>query len=248
MQHLLPTAAGFLLVLFRTGALMMVAPLFGTKSVPARLRLSLAMATAVTAFVAAGLPGFAEYDQTSRVLMAAFGETMIGLAAGLAARFTIDAVTAAGSAISITMGIGFSALIDPMHGTESSALSELLAMLSLGIAVASGIHREAIAWLCRSVLSSPPGAPVAVPELAARVVEAAITSTALSVRLAFPVMTAVIFGHLALGLLGRAVPQLNVSNVGFSVAILAGGGAIYLLAPSMAILAAHSARAAFAGG
>jgi flagellar biosynthetic protein FliR len=248
VNPLLPLAAGFLMVLFRTTSLMMVAPLFGTKTVPARLRLSLAVAVSITAFVAAGMPEFAAWDRTGTLVVAAFGESILGLSAGLAARFTIDAVTAAGSAVSLSMGIGFSAMIDPLHGTESSAVAELLSMLTLGIAVAAGLHREAIAWLCRSVVAHPPGTPIVLPEIATRVIEAALESAALSVRLAFPIMTAVIFGHLALGLLGRTVPQLNLSNIGFSVAILAGGGALYLLAPSLAAYAAQTARAAFAAG
>jgi flagellar biosynthetic protein FliR len=248
VNHLLPLAAGFLMVLFRTSALIMVAPLFGTRSVPARVRVSLAVVIAVTAFVAAGMPQFAAWDHTGTLVVASLGESILGMSAGLAARFTIDAVTAAGSAVSLSMGIGFSATIDPLHGTESSAVAELLSMLTLGMAVAAGLHREAIAWLCRSVITSPPGSPIDLPALAVRVVNAAIESAALAIRLAFPLMAAVTFGHVALGLLGRTVPQLNLSNVGFSVAILAGGGALYILAPSLAAYAAEAARAAFAAG
>ena len=247
MNLLLPPAAGFLLVLFRTTALMMVAPLFGTRTVPSRLRLSLSVVIAVTAFMAAGMPQFRAWDHSATLVTAIVAETVLGLTAGLAARFTLDAVTGAGAALSISMGIGFGAVLDPLHGAESSAISELLGMLALGLAVAAGLHREAIAWLCRSVVASPPGTAIDIRELAVRVVGAAADAAALSVRLAFPVMTAVIFGHITLGVLGRTAPQLNLSNVGFGVAILAGGGALYLLAPSMAAVAANAARAAFVG-
>jgi len=70
---------------------------------------------------------------------------------------------------------------------------------------------------------------------------------ALSVRLAFPVLAAVTLGHLGLGLINRAAPQFNLSNIGFTVALVAGCGAFYLVAPAAAALVAQEARTAFAG-
>ena len=72
-------------------------------------------------------------------------------------------------------------------------------------------------------------------------------SFALSVRLAFPVLAAVTLGHLGLGVLNRAAPQLNLSNIGYTVALVAGGGAFYLVAPGAAVIVSEAARTAFAG-
>jgi flagellar biosynthetic protein FliR len=245
VEALLPTAAGFFLVLLRSASLCMVAPLFGTRSVPARIRLSLSLVIGAVAFTAAGGPAFPAWVRADALVSAAVGETAVGLCAGLAARFALDAVNGAGQAMGISMGLGFGAVLDPLHGAESTAISELLALLALAVAVGLGIHREAIAWLCRSVVLTPPGSDLPLAEMAARVVAEAARASALAVRLAFPVMTAVTFGHLGLGLLSRTAPQLNLSNIGFSVAILAGGGALYLAAPAVADAAAQAARAAF---
>jgi len=123
-------------------------------------------------------------------------------------------------------------------------------MFSLAAVVMSGMHREAIAWLCRSVIQMPPGAAVGidVTSLATAVVTQAIGSAALAVRMAFPILVAVFFGHVSLGVIGRTAPQLNINSVGFSITILAGGGALYLLAPPIAQLAARTAASAFTGG
>jgi flagellar biosynthetic protein FliR len=83
--------------------------------------------------------------------------------------------------------------------------------------------------------------------MAARTIGQAVLAMALAVRLAFPVLAAVLLGHAAMGLTSRLAPQLNLSNVGFSVAILAGGLGIYLAAPTIAELAARAAVAAFQG-
>lgn len=252
---LTPTLFGFLLVLFRCAALCSVAPLFALRTVPMRARMAIALVLAFTAFSGAGFPAFAPPGGgTGALVGAAVVESMIGLVAGLSAMFAIDAAGAAGQMASASMGLSYGSVVDPVHGADSTAISELITMFSVGALVMSGMHREAVAWLCRSVIQIPPGAVanvaggVDVASLASAVVTQAIASAALAVRMAFPILVAVFFGHVALGVVGRTAPQLNINSVGFSITILAGGGALYLLAPPIAELAARTAAAAFTGG
>jgi flagellar biosynthetic protein FliR len=243
----MPVAAGFLLVLLRTAALCSVAPLFGARPVPGRVRLGIALGLALMAFTAAGSPPFASWDRTSALLGAAVAETLVGIAAGLAGRFAFEAVTGAGHLVSMGMGLGFSQVLDPINGSESTSLGDLLSLAALGVAVAAGLHREIVVWLCRSVVETPPGSALDLPALCGEVIAAALRAFALAVRLAFPVLAAVTFGHIAMGVLGRTVQQLAHANVGFSIAILAGGGAVYMVAPGLAEIAAQAARQAFVG-
>ena len=247
MFTLLPVAAAFLLVVIRCAGLFSVVPLFGLPAIPTRARMAAAVAVSVAAFLGAGAPSFAAWDHADRFIVAALSEALLGLCAGLAARLVLDATTAAGSAIGISMGLSVAATYDPVHGSESPAVSQVLSLLALGFAVAGGIHREAVAWLCRSVIEMPPGSPISVSELAARVVGQAVGAIALAIRLAFPVLAAVTIGHLSLGLLNRSTPQLGLSNIGFTVALLAGVGALYLAAPSAALMAAEATHLALAG-
>jgi flagellar biosynthetic protein FliR len=57
----------------------------------------------------------------------------------------------------------------------------------------------------------------------------------------------VLLGHAVMGVLSRMAPQLGLSNVGFSIAILAGGLAVYMSAPAVAELVARAAVSAFQG-
>ncbi len=234
---LTPTLFGFLLVLFRCTALCSIAPLFAMKSMPRRARMGIAFVVAFTAFAGAGFPAFKPPGGGMGALLgAAVMETLIGLVAGMSAQFAIDAATAAGQMASASMGLSYGSVIDPLHGADSTAIAELVSMFSVAALVVAGMHREAIAWLCRSVIAMPPGATVGVDPaaLAGAVITQAIGATALAVRMAFPVMVAVLFGQVALGIVGRTTPQLSVSSLGFVVTILAGGGALYLLAPPIA--------------
>src|SRR5215207_4802058 len=226
-----PLAFGFLLVLFRCAGLFMVAPLFGTKSVPPQVRMGLALSVSLIAFQAAGMPRFAEWGHTGPLLGAMVSESLIGLSAGLAAKLCIEAASAAGHAAGLSMGIGFAAVLDPVHGADSNALSELLLFAALGAALAAGLHREAIGWFCRSIIEIPPGTERSIQELAQGVITEAARGCALAIRLGFPIMAAVLFGYVVLGVLGRAAPQAQLSNIGYGVALLAGGVALYLVAP-----------------
>ena len=239
------TAYGFALLLFRVAALCMTAPILGARVVPARIRLGIAMAVSFAVFTGAGSPAVTPPAGLGGLAAAAASETLCGLLAGLAARFTLDAALGAGHLAGLSAGLGFSALVDPSTGAESTAVSQTLFTTAQGMAVALGIHREAIAWLARSVTTYPLGAPIDLAALSIRTIGLSAVSIALAVRLAFPVVGAVLLGHALMATLGRMAPQLSLSNVGFSVAILMGGLALYLSAPAVAELAARAAVTAF---
>src|SRR5712675_1157376 len=211
-----------------------MAPLFGMKALPRRLRIGIAVPIAFAAFSGAGFPVFAPAGGFSALLGAAAVETTLGFVAGLCARFAIDAAEAGGQVISVAMGLSYGSVIDPLNGANSTAIAELMSLFALSAMVASGVHREAIAWLCRSLITIPPGAPFALTPLCAAVVTHAISAVALAVRMAYPVLVAVVFGHVALGVISRTVPQLSINSIGFSVTILTGGGALYMMAPQIA--------------
>lgn len=241
-----PLAVGFFLVLVRCTSLFLVAPIFSAKTIPALVRMGFAVPIAVAVFMGAGSPVFVGWDRTSALIPAVAMEVLMGVGAGLAARFAIEAALGAGSAIAIAAGVSFGSVIDPLHGAESTAIGDLLSYLTMAVALSTGLHRDAVVWLCRSVQETPPGSDFSVATLATRVVADGAASIALSVRLAFPVLAAVTLGHLGLGLVNRAAPQFNLSNIGFTIALLAGCGAFYLVAPGAAVLAAEAARTAFA--
>jgi len=236
-----PLLFGFGLVLFRTAGIVVAAPVLSARMVPVRIRAGLAFALALAAFVGAGSPR-ADLPASLVALMGhALAETAVGLGAGLGARVILDAALAAGQLAGIGMGLGFSALVDPLGGVPSSSLGQLFSMVALGFAVSMGIHREAVVWLARSVHDMPPGSAADFASFASVVIAHCLTSVALAVRLAFPILAVVTIGHVALGLVGRLAPQLNIATLGFSVAILAGGGAIYLVVPTAAEVAARMA-------
>jgi flagellar biosynthetic protein FliR len=243
-----PLAAlwGFGLLLFRTAGLCVTAPVLGARVVPQRVRLGVSVMLAFAVFQGAGAPAVAPPPDLLALGGAAALETGLGLLGGLAARWVLDAALAAGHLAGLSAGLGFSALVDPVSGAESTGLSQLFFAGAQLFALSLGIHREAVAWLARGATAFPPGAAHDLGPVLAAAIGQAVLSMALAVRLAFPVLAAVLMGHAAMGVMNRMAPQLNLANVGFSIAILAGGVAVYLSAPAAAELAARAAIATFA--
>jgi flagellar biosynthetic protein FliR len=240
METLAPLAWGFGLVLFRSLGFVIGAPLFGMPVGPAQVRVALAASLSLVAFLGAGAPKAALPVHFGGVFVAVLLETLMGLFAGLAVRFAIEAAAIAGQLAGITMGLGFGALLDPLNGAESTTLGQLFRLLALSAALGLGLEREMVAWLARSVVEVPPGAVDSAADLARGAITHGLNAIALGIRLGFPFVAATTLGQLALGLLGRAAQQLHFSNVGFSVSILFGGGALWLVAPSALSLCAQA--------
>jgi flagellar biosynthetic protein FliR len=248
MQFSPPLVLGFMLVLFRTGALVTTAPVLSSRSIPARVKLAISVMVAFVAFFAANLPQVAIPSSLGGLVGLALSETVIGLSAGYASRLLLDAAQYGGQAASMAMGFGFGQVLNPNSNTESTTVGELYSMLALGVALALGIHREAIAWIAQSVQQVPPGGTADAMSLASAMVRQIIFALTLSVRIAYPLFAATIFGYGVLGLLGKASPQLSLSNLGFAVSICCGGGALYLVAPEGARMCATAAMQVFSRG
>lgn len=241
------SAWAFALVLFRTTGLFITMPVLGARNVPSRVKLGLSLLIAWAAWAGAGSPAAPPPETLWPLASAAARETVFGLLAGLAAKVTLQAALAAGQLVSLSTGIGFGSLVNPASGAESNAGGELLFVVAEGAALALGIHREAIAWVARSVRAFPPGAPAGYAELAQRVIIDSTGAAALAVRLSFPVLAAVLLGHVVSAIASRMAPALSLQHIGFSTAIVAGGGAFYLVAPAMADAIARAALAALPG-
>lgn len=236
---------GFVLVLTRIAALLATAPVLSSRSIPVRIKTGLALAIAVLAFSAAGLPEIPVPSTFGDLTALLLSEAALGLAAGFGARLVLDAAQFGGQTASSAMGLGFGQMLNPNSGAESTTVGELYAALALGVALTLGVHTEAVAWIVRSLKEIPPGGAVDAMTLSSAIVRQVVFAVTLAIRVAYPLFAASLFGYGVLGLLGKASPQLSLSNLGFGVSLLSGGGALYLSAPEGARVCAQAALTVF---
>jgi len=191
----------------------LIAPFFGHVSVPLRVRV--AMSVAIAALVAPLVAPLAPPPDAGPLLLAGVvgREAMIGGALGLGLRIVFDVFSPVGELVSLQGGLGAANLLDPSSGASSAVLGVLFQIFSLVVFLAVDGHHA----LLRGLVGSFERMPVGGPALAAGVfgalgdLGAAVFDVA--AQLAAPVTIVMLVVNVGVGILGRAVPQLNLMAV-----------------------------------
>ncbi|MEW6045938.1 MAG: flagellar biosynthetic protein FliR [Bacillota bacterium] len=233
--------AAFLLIWVRTSALFFGArPAFAQPGVPGLVRLGL---SGVVAFLllplapqGAWLESLYAADAGGPAWAAWAYAVAREVAAGLVMAFGVNvlfgAVLLAGQLVDLPMGFSVVNVMDPTTGQEMPLIGQFQVLLATLIFFGVNGHHEMIRSLAASLRLVPPGAPSAGGALLDGAVDAFAGSFVLGIRLGAPVMAALFLADVALAVVARAVPQLNVFVVGFPAKILLGFGAILLALPS----------------
>lgn len=235
---------GFMLLMFRCSALLLVAPVASARPVPQRVRLALAILLALLTGSALPAEALAVELQGSALFAAVVTETMLGLAVGAGVRAFFEAALAAGQTLGLSAGLGMGAQMDPISGAPSTAVGDLVSITAAGTAVALGLHTDIIAWFCVSARTHPPGTLLGAWDFLDAAVTQGLSAVALAARLSVPVAGAVTTAYVVMGLVGRAVPQMSLQNVGFVIPLLVGGAVLFDGALDIAIISVRAGSAA----
>lgn len=230
MAPLSDILAGFLLVLARTAALVLAAPVLGQGTGFSGYRIGLIFFLALLLFAATGAP--VEAPPIELGLMA-LREVVIGIFLGFLLQLVLLAVRVAGELVGQEMGFLIARQVDPTSGVASTLITNLYENLFLLVLLALDGHH----WLLRSLERSFEFAPLGRITLGKSVAPTAISMFAEMFRaglvFAAPVMVFLLLVSLVIGLLSRAVPGLNVLEVGFTLRVLVALGALFVFAPLM---------------
>jgi flagellar biosynthetic protein FliR len=216
--------------LARVLGLFAIAPIFGGTGVPRRIRLVVGLA--VTFALIPGLPPVPAISPGSWIgVLIVAQQMMIGILMGLTLRIAFAAVDVAGEMIGLQMGLSFAVFYDPQSSGQTPVLSEFLGLLTTLIFLAMNGHLLTISVLAESFHLLPIGTtPMSAPGLAAAVSWAAVLFSA-GVLLALPVVAALLIANIAMGVLSRVAPQLNLFAVGFPVTIVSGFAVLTISLP-----------------
>lgn len=151
----------------------------------------------------------------------AFGvEILFGVAFGLALRCLFCGVSLAGETIARVGGISVAGAFDPTTGEESAPISRFLFWLALVVFATAGGFELFIEGLLTSFARVAPGAAASASGAIGGFAQILTLSFGLAIKLAAPVILSTAAVYLAVGFLGRLLPQLNLFAVGFNVAAL----------------------------
>jgi flagellar biosynthetic protein FliR len=236
LLYFLPTRVEFaVLFLTRVMALISASPFLGTASPWSGYKIALGVGLTAILLPVAGDPSWSGPSLGLALTPLVARELFVGLFLGWILTSAFAAVRAAGELVTGEMGLSLSTMLDPLTGTHSTVVATLYQTIAGLVFVGVGAHRWVLAGLARSFQRIPVGqfsldltSIDALVAIVTRFMEAGLA-------LAAPVLAAMFVVTVLLGVVSRAVPQLNILDTGYSIRLLAALGALVLLLPSLRI-------------
>jgi flagellar biosynthetic protein FliR len=212
--------ASFMLPLFRVASLLMTMPIFGSNTLPRRIRLYIAVA--ITVVIVPGLPPMPVVEAISFKALLLVGEQIIiGALFGFSLQFLFQAFTVAGQILAIQMGMGFASMVDPTNGVSVAVIGQFFTMLVTLLFLAMNGHLVVLEILTESFTTLPVGGGLLTAHFWDVVLRMGWVLGA-SILLVLPAITALLVVNIAFGVMTRAAPQLNIFSIGFPLTLVMG--------------------------
>lgn len=222
----------FLWPLTRVAMMFAVAPIFGGRLVPKRVRLLLALL--VTWVLVPVIPAAPAVDPLSAPgVMITLQQMLIGLVLGFMLQMVFSALVLGGQVIALGMGLGFASMVDPQNGVQVPVVSQYYVTLATLLFLVLDGHLMLISLLAETFYALP----VAVDGLTRQslwdVVAWASHMFAGAMLIALPAVTALLLTNIAFGVITRAAPQINLFAVGFPLTLTLGFAIMFVTLPAL---------------
>lgn len=230
----------YLVIFARTTGLFAVAPIFGNRSVPAQLRLLLGFAVALVLFLAGAGGGYQPPEAFGLFLLVLVKALAFGLLMGFMAVLVFAGIQVAGHLIGLQGGFGLANVLDPLSGEQGSILDQLYLIVAILLFLAVNGHHHFLQGLQHSFEAVPidgyaaPFAPNS-EELLTFVARTTGAVFEIGLRIAVPVAGALLVTDVVMGLMARAIPQMNVFIVGAPLKLMVAAAGIIVALPVTAI-------------
>lgn len=197
------------------------APVFSARMVPVRARVALAFLVALACQASlppADIIGFND----PRALGVLIQQIGVGLSLGFAVRVVFAAVELAGEMVGLQMGLNFASFFDPSMGNQSNAVGIFFSRIAALLFVVMNGHMMVLMAVNRSFQAFPIDQNFlqALAQMSLYRLGGDLFASALWIAL--PMVGLLMFTNLALGIMSRVAPQLNIFAIGFPVTLLVG--------------------------
>ncbi len=207
--------------MLRVGGFVLAAPVASETVIPTFVKIVMSLSLAFLMAPLVQIPAALSIFSGAGVL-AAVQEILIGVAIGMVVQLTFEALTFAGQTISLSMGLGFATLVDPQRGANTTVLGQMFMIFGILTYLAINGHLVLLGALAESFHTLPIAAAhidrnffLSVALWGARVFETGLL-------IALPAVIALVIVNLALGVVTRAAPQLNLFGIGFTITLMCG--------------------------
>lgn len=226
--------AALLFPLTRILAMIASSPVLGNRQVPARVKIGLSVLLAIiVAPTMANLPQVA--IGSPQGLLMIIQQIIIGVAIGFTMRLIFTAVEMAGELAGLQMGLGFASFYDPLNASYTPIIAQWMGILATLTFLALNGHLYMISALIESFQTLPADSMMSVKGFYG-VASWGGSIFAYALQISLPILAALLIANIALGILTRAAPQLNLFAVGFPITLAVGFFVLTLSIPYLSPL------------
>lgn len=215
----------FAIALIRPSLLVVGTPLFGGTFTPPMVRVGLVVVLGAFMAPLIGVPRTFEPGMFPTVVLR---EVLIGFALALSVRLLIAGAELGGYLSGFQMGLSYAALIDPQSGVRNNVLAALYGSFAMVVLLLTNGHHELLRALAASYEALPIGGGAIASGLAELVARMFGLMFTLGVRLAAPLIITLLLVEVALGVMARVAPTLNLMVTAAPVRLLVGWMALAL--------------------
>ncbi|MBS4221645.1 flagellar biosynthetic protein FliR [Lederbergia citrea] len=219
MEVILPSLSVFILVFMRVSAFFVTMPLFSYRTLPASYRIGFAFFLSLLIYFTLDVQPF---EITGEYFLLIIKEASVGLFVGFIAYMMLSAIQIAGGFIDFQMGFAIANVIDPQTGAQSPLVGQYLYMFSLLFLLAINGHHLILDGIYNSYQFIPIDQlfiPFGNSAFIGFIIQAFAMMFMIAFQMAIPVVASLFLVDVALGIVARTVPQLNIFVVGFPIKI-----------------------------
>lgn len=225
-------AAVFLLMLTRCSGIFMIAPFFGSLNIPVTIRAAAAFAFTLVLFpVVDGLGTVVAPSSVWAFAGSVLAELFIGWLIGFVAYVCFSAIHMAGKVMDMQVGFAVVNVMDPTSGQQIPLIGSLLYNLGIIVFLVTNGHHVIITALAESFRMVPLAAMQPNLSLTMLLVDFTNGIFVTGMKIAMPVTFAILLVNVALGILARTMPQMNIFVVGIPLQLMVGVGVLSMLLP-----------------
>lgn len=214
----------------RIFGLLLVDPFFSSRAIPVRVRIGFCILLVI--LIAPNLEPMPQVPVVSpQGLIIVLRELLIGVSMGFVVRLMFTAMEMAGHIAGLQMGLGFATFYDPQHSTNVPIIAQTMSLFMLLVFLAFNGHLMILRALIESYAQLPISAQMPGAGGFKLMADYGAIIFKAGVLLSLPVLAALLVTNLAIGVMTRAAPQLNVFAIGFPITLAIGFLALYLSLP-----------------
>lgn len=219
----------FLLIFVRITGLFVVAPVFGRKNLPVYYKIGFSFILAIVLSYNVSAPSLSSYASIPAYILLLAKEFIVGLTLGYISYLILTSIYLAGQMIDLHIGFGMVNVFDPESNIQIPVTANFYFIMTMLIFLAIDGHYLLIYTLADSFTILPIGSELVNERTMLDFMLTLFGSVfAIGFKIAAPVIAAVLIADIALGVIAKAVPQVNVFIVGLPLKILLGLGVILI--------------------